>query len=430
MTTREELRHEEDLRRDRRDSARLGPREQPVSMRIRVPLSGLVVAAALAPCVTPAAGATAAPPANRIPGTIAFSGVQASGASPVSQIYEAHPDGSVRQLTHDRRGLVAAAWSPDGSRLVAFRLESPRRTALYVVRGDGSLGPRLTSAVDGEPRWSPDGRRVAYKLGRAIIVDFASGRGRRLIVHTGLPATAAPDVTWAPDGSRIAFAGAIRGRQGLFAATLPEGPGQVQVQLLVPLPARSRARPHGHRPARRSPTRARASGWCEPTDRTDARCEVGLLAGLVAGRLASGVRHPTRQRGRERRWPRVPAPTRMHLLGRHLPRLRSATQLVAGRDGGGVLGRCRTQPRWRHLPREDRRARRGTRRAITTRHLRPAALAAARRQLKRVTPDRPGIRGYPASGGPGLSRVAFIIPSHPERTPMSTDRLQRLLQAG
>ena len=211
---------------------RLASRER----RLTIRLFALMVASALAPCVAHAGDAIAAPHANRIPGTIAFSGVPASGASPVSQIYEAHPDGSVRQLTHDRRGLVAAAWSPDGSRLVAFRLESPRRTALYVVQGDGSLGPRLTSAIEGEPRWSPDGRRVAYKLGRTIIVDFASGRGRRLIVHTGLPATAAPDVTWAPDRSRIAFAGAIRGQQGLFAATLPEGPGQVHIQLLISLP--------------------------------------------------------------------------------------------------------------------------------------------------------------------------------------------------
>lgn len=103
------------------------------------------------------------------------------------------------------------------------------------MRGGGSLGPRLSSADDGEPRWSPDGRRVAYKLGRAIIVDFASGRERRLIIHTGLPATAALDVTWAPDGLRIAFAGAISGRQGLFAATLPAGSGRVGVELLVPL---------------------------------------------------------------------------------------------------------------------------------------------------------------------------------------------------
>ena len=215
---------------------------------ITLALCGLIALAAISTDPGRASGATGlkvtstldgtsvrTPRASHVSGTIAFSGSPISAAPTVSQVFEAHPNGSVRQLTHDKLGLVAAAWSPDGSRLLAFRLEDPRRTALYVVRGDGSLGPRLSSAVDGDPRWSPDGRRVAYKLGRAIIVDFASGRGRRLIIHTGLPATAAPDVTWAPDGLRIAFAGAISGRQGLFTATLPAGPGRVGVELLVPL---------------------------------------------------------------------------------------------------------------------------------------------------------------------------------------------------
>ena len=231
-------------------------------------MTGFLAAAILV--ATTAAGATAAPPSTRTLGTIAFSGGPTTGGAPHPQIYEARADGTVVQLTHDRRGLTAAAWSPDGSKLLAYRFESVRRTALYVLRGDGSLGPRLSSAVDGEPRWSPDGRRVAYKLGRAVVIDYASGRRRRLIIHTGLPATAAPDVTWSPDGSRVAFAGAISGRQGLFVATLPAGSGPVGTQLLVPLSGAFPARPPGRRTARRSPTCARGSGSCGPTARTRA----------------------------------------------------------------------------------------------------------------------------------------------------------------
>ncbi len=229
----------------------------------------LVIATALAASLAPAAGAWAMPNGSHDPAGIAFSGGPVAGASQTPQIYEMTRDGAVRQLTHDRRGLVAAAWSPDGSRLAAFRFESPRATALYIVHEDGSLGRRLASAVDGEPSWSPDGRRIAYKRDHVIVVERTSGPGGRLIIHTGLPSTVGTDVTWSPDGSQIAFVGAIRGQQGLFTATIPADGGPIGTHLLLSLPGRaSPARPRGRRPARRSPTTVGASGWYAPMERT------------------------------------------------------------------------------------------------------------------------------------------------------------------
>ena len=56
-------------------------------------------------------------------------------------------------------------WSPDGRRVAFVRQEAGRRTSsLYVVRRDGSGLERLTRAeqVVAQPAWSSDGRRIAY----------------------------------------------------------------------------------------------------------------------------------------------------------------------------------------------------------------------------------------------------------------------------
>ena len=103
--------------------------------------------------------------------------------------------------------------SPDGRRVIFGRtgydvMKDTKRSALWIASSDGSdmhalLSPKRQAA---SPRWSPDGRRIAYVSsteGKSEIVVrwIDSGREVRL---AKLPES--PDgLSWSPDGKRIAF---------------------------------------------------------------------------------------------------------------------------------------------------------------------------------------------------------------------------------
>ena len=89
--------------------------------------------------------------------------------------------GEAINITRSRSGNFRPSWSPDGAwiaftsdrdtspgRMVlgngAASWEQLQKTALYIMRPDGSDLRRLTSldAIAGSPRWSPDGRRIVY----------------------------------------------------------------------------------------------------------------------------------------------------------------------------------------------------------------------------------------------------------------------------
>jgi len=110
--------------------------------------------------------------------------------------------------------------SPDGSRAVFTRVVTDEKrtgyeTSIWMVATSGNEDPvRMTNGKhDAHPRWSPDGRRIAFVRGgekddsgkprpaQIAILSLAGGEAR---IITDLPKGAAGPV-WSPDSKRIAF---------------------------------------------------------------------------------------------------------------------------------------------------------------------------------------------------------------------------------
>jgi Tol biopolymer transport system component len=108
------------------------------------------------------------------------------------QIYVMDADGgSVRRLTSFHLGPRDLAWSPDGASLAFGTVSSdifvmdatgasPRQIVASLVAPDGSF-------ENGEPAWSPDGRRLLFTRsaedGNAVWVVDADGTGQRKLIN-------------------------------------------------------------------------------------------------------------------------------------------------------------------------------------------------------------------------------------------------------
>jgi dipeptidyl aminopeptidase/acylaminoacyl peptidase len=117
-------------------------------------------------------------------------------------------------------GVADPRISPDGT-TVAYvvravdREANAYRSAIWLAALDGSSAPRrLTSGEkrDAEPRWSPDGTRLAFtsnrggKVSQLYVMPVGGGEALRL---TSLKEDVEHPV-WSPDGSAVAFVARVR----------------------------------------------------------------------------------------------------------------------------------------------------------------------------------------------------------------------------
>jgi Tol biopolymer transport system component/predicted Ser/Thr protein kinase len=119
-----------------------------------------------------------------------------------------------RQVTFDRDGVAEPSLSPDGSRL-AFR--SLRNPAGIYLRDLASGSERLLASGGRAPRFSPDGRWIAYWTGNEMTADHLRQTPAKAFIIAadggGTPENIAPelrsarDPVWAPDSRRLAFQG-------------------------------------------------------------------------------------------------------------------------------------------------------------------------------------------------------------------------------
>ena len=104
--------------------------------------------------------------------------------------------------------------SPDGAQILYVLGRSDwkankRITHIWRVQADGSGTVQMTDGAEGEtsPRWSPDGKTIAFIAKRGdeaneiYLMPADGGEGRALTKH----ATAASRIAWSPDGSAIYF---------------------------------------------------------------------------------------------------------------------------------------------------------------------------------------------------------------------------------
>jgi dipeptidyl aminopeptidase/acylaminoacyl peptidase len=114
--------------------------------------------------------------------------------------------------------------SPDGTRVAYVvngidREENVYRSAIWIAPFDGSEEPtQLTSGTrcDSSPRWSPDGRWLAFVSNRDVDKDEARGELYVLPASGGEPRRltvgkeGVESIAWSPDSRRIAFARRVR----------------------------------------------------------------------------------------------------------------------------------------------------------------------------------------------------------------------------
>jgi dipeptidyl aminopeptidase/acylaminoacyl peptidase len=99
--------------------------------------------------------------------------------------------------------------SPDG-KTVAFTIGDVNKeanrtlTQIYTMSVDGGAPRQITreTSSSSSPRWSPDGRRIAYVSGGQIWTMDADGDDRKQVTKIS---TGASNPVWSPDGRWIAF---------------------------------------------------------------------------------------------------------------------------------------------------------------------------------------------------------------------------------
>ena len=127
--------------------------------------------------------------------------------------------GMVPEDVYEPTGVADPRLSPDGA-TVAYMVgdvdkdANEYRGAIWMAAADGSTPPRrFTSGEkrDADPRWSPDGTRLAFTSNRTgttsqlYVMPVAGGEPRKL---TSLKEDVTEPV-WSPDGTRIAFAARV-----------------------------------------------------------------------------------------------------------------------------------------------------------------------------------------------------------------------------
>ena len=140
--------------------------------------------------------------------------------------------GSKRRITDTRWKDGSPRWSPDGKRIAFHRSlsEDTEKYELFLINADGTNLRRLTDngGSSGFPTWSPDGTRLAYQSNRdkmhwihptnteIYVMDLGSRISKQLTGIERSHFSTAPD--WSPDGKEIIYERPISDLAAIFRA--------------------------------------------------------------------------------------------------------------------------------------------------------------------------------------------------------------------
>ena len=163
---------------------------------------------------TPSGGFPAAepPPKRRAAVIAAIAGVVVlAGVGAVVMLRPSGPAvrvGRSEQVTSDPGLEIQPTISPDG-KLLAYAAGSATRMRIFIRPAGGAGGRTIplsddSSAVETQPRWSPDATRILYLTrGGASVAPALGGASQPLVA--GAPTSIVKSAIWSPTGAEIAF---------------------------------------------------------------------------------------------------------------------------------------------------------------------------------------------------------------------------------
>jgi len=133
--------------------------------------------------------------------------------------------GRSMQITADPGLEIQPTISPDG-KLLAYAAGSSTKMRIFIRPADAAGGRTIplsddSTAVETQPRWSPDGTKILYLTRGGAWIAPALGGSSQPLVPPG-PSGIVKSAIWSPDGSQIAFV------RGDTLAAMPAGGGAVR----------------------------------------------------------------------------------------------------------------------------------------------------------------------------------------------------------
>ncbi len=115
--------------------------------------------------------------------------------------------GSVQPLTTGPDDSITPAWSPDGAQ-IAFASNRGGVYNVHLMDTNGTILQQVTQDGGANPAWTPDGTQITYttpsQLSPQLYIVNADGSNLRALSDV-LPEGNASSVSFAPDGSQMAF---------------------------------------------------------------------------------------------------------------------------------------------------------------------------------------------------------------------------------